>query len=95
MEIAERNQIKERSNISIDIFGDRFQKGFIQLSQPMMCIRNIYYSLEVSRKIIGGEEIIPIFENRERMETNLLGCPSLSGFWKTVIILKFPANPFG
>jgi len=28
LEIAERNQIKERSNIRTDIFGYRFQKGF-------------------------------------------------------------------
>ena len=65
MEIAERNQIKERSNISIDIFGDRFQKGFIQLSQPMMRIRNIYHSLEVSRKIFGGKMTTNYTTHRE------------------------------
>ena len=40
--MAERNQIKERNNIRIDIFGYRFQKGLILLSQPIMRITRTF-----------------------------------------------------
>jgi len=47
--LAERNQIKGRSNIRTDILGYLFQKGFLPLSQPIMRItRTFCHSLEAS-----------------------------------------------
>ena len=46
LEIAERNQIKERSNIRADIFGYCFQKGSILLSRPIICLTRTRISLQ-------------------------------------------------
>ena len=42
LEIAERNQIKERSNIRTDIFGYRFQKGFATVTTNNAYNKNLF-----------------------------------------------------
>ena len=74
--MAERNQIKERNNIRIDIFGYRFQKGLVLLSQPIMRItRTFCRSIEASQKHL--EKTTQSNQRCERF---------LEIFWK---ILKF------
>ena len=82
LEIAERNQIKGRSNIRSDIFGYLFQKGFIPLSQPIMRItRTFCHSLEASQKQQGEDK------SKKSNVRAVFGDP-LGAFWKNIKIPK-------